>query len=216
MTTPDVAAELRLLIIAGPPVVPLDRLVASCRAAVDGGATAVQLRVKAAGAGRVLALAEQLVAELAVPVWVNDRADVALAAGARGVHVGQDDAPPAAVRAMAGDRLLIGISAGNEAEAAVARAAPVDYWSVGSVFRTGTKPDAGEPIGVEEFAALRHLAPPRMPVLAIGGITADRVSAVTGAGATGVAVSSAVLGAPDIAGAAGRFREALDAALGDV
>ena len=205
--------ELRLLVIAGPPVVPVARLVPSCRAAVEGGATAVQVRLKGVGAGETLALAERLVAELDVPVWVNDRADVALAAGACGVHVGQDDIPPIAVRALAGDRLLVGISAGNATEAETAQAAPVDYWSIGAVFPTGTKADAGDPIGLDGFRVLRRMAPAGMPVLAIGGIEADRVPDLVRAGACGVAVSRAVLGAVDIARAARDLRRALDAAL---
>jgi thiamine-phosphate pyrophosphorylase len=125
--------ELRLLAIAGPPTVEPQRLVEVCREAVEGGVTGVQVRVKHASAADLQRLTESLRAALTVPVWVNDRADVALAAGACGVHVGADDLPPSAVRALAGDALRVGISVGKPEEAQAARRGAVDYWSIGSI-----------------------------------------------------------------------------------
>jgi thiamine-phosphate pyrophosphorylase len=207
------ADELRLLAIAGPPVLEPARLVDACRVAVEGGVTAVQLRVKGAPAASLLHLAESLRATLPVPVWVNDRADVALAAGASGVHLGADDLPPAAVRALAGDALLVGVSVGTPEEAEAALRAPAHYWSIGSIYATTTKPDAGAPIGTEGFRRLASLAPEGMPVVAIGGITAENAGDVIAAGAVGVAVSGGVFGAADVRQAARRIRDAIDAAL---
>ncbi len=206
-------SELRLLVIVGPPVVDLADVVDACRAAAAGGATAVQLRAKDVPAGELTASARLLCAAVPIPVWINDRADVALLAGARGVHVGADDLSPAAVREFAGDALRVGISVGDRSEAELALASPVDYWSVGSIYRTGTKPDAGAPIGPEGFRSIAALAPAGMPVIAIGGISAANVADVLAAGACGVAVSSAVFGAPNVRAAARRLREIIDASL---
>ena len=206
-------SELRLLAIAGPPAVEPETLLEACRAAVAGGVTAVQLRLKNAPAGQLLDLGLRLVEALPVPVWVNDRADVALAAGARGVHVGAEDLPPAAVRALAGGALRVGVSVGTPEEAAAVGRAPVDYWSIGSVFATATKPDAGAPIGTEGFRRLAKLAPEGMPIMAIGGIDAEHAGEVIAAGAVGVAVSSALFGGGDVRRAARRLRDAVDHAL---
>lgn len=204
-------AELRLLAIAGPPVVALDRIVTACLAAEDGGVTAVQLRAKDVPAAVLLETAVALRERLSIPLWINDRADVALAAGARGVHVGSADVPPDAVRAFAGRALAIGVSVGDPAEADAARASEVDYWSVGAVYATGTKPDAGEPIGTAGFRRLAALAPAGLPVIAIGGITEARLPEILDAGAHGVAVSHAVFGSGNIAAAAHRLRRIIDA-----
>ncbi len=205
--------ELRLLAIAGPPVLEPARLVDACRAAVEGGVTAVQLRVKQAPAAVLLHLTESLCSALPVPIWVNDRADVALAARAHGVHVGQDDLPPTAVQALAGEALRIGVSVGTPEEAAAALRSAVDYWSIGSIYATTTKPDAGAPIGAEGFRRLAGYAPADTPVIAIGGITAEKVSEILAAGAAGVAVSSAVFGVADVQQAARRLRDAVDRGL---
>ncbi len=189
------------------------RLVDACRAAVEGGVTAVQLRVKQAPAAVLLHLTESLCSALPVPIWVNDRADVALAARAHGVHVGQDDLPPTAVQALAGEALRIGVSVGTPEEAAAALRSAVDYWSIGSIYATTTKPDAGAPIGAEGFRRLAGYAPADTPVIAIGGITAEKVSEILAAGAAGVAVSSAVFGVADVQQAARRLRDAVDRGL---
>lgn len=205
--------ELRVLAIAGPPVVEPRRLVDACRTAVDGGVTALQVRVKHATAAELLHLTESVRAAVAVPVWVNDRADVALAAGAHGVHVGADDLPPAAVRELAGEALRVGVSVGTPQEAEAALGGPADYWSVGAIYATSTKPDAGAPIGPDGFRRLARLAPPGMPVIAIGGISTANAPEILAAGAVGVAVSSAVFLAADVRQAARLLREAVDAAL---
>jgi thiamine-phosphate pyrophosphorylase len=187
--------------------------VRAARAAVAGGATAVQLRMKGAGAGSMLALASALRQDLTVPFYLNDRADVAWAAGADGVHLGADDLPADLVRAVAPRPFRIGVSVGTPSEARAARRADPDYWSIGSVYATPTKPDAGAPIGIPGFRALAALAPAGIPVIGIGGVTAGNAGELIGAGARGVAVISAIFGADDLERAARELRDAVDSAL---
>jgi thiamine-phosphate pyrophosphorylase len=171
--------------------------VAVCRAAVRGGTTMVQVRDKQAPPRDLVVLVRALVAALPVPVLVNDRVDVALAAGAAGAHLGQEDLPVGAVRPYVPRGFILGTSVGSAAEADRARAAPADYWSIGPCFITASKPDAGPPLGPAGFASLERLAPLGMPVIGIGGITAANAPSILAAGAVGVAVIAAVLEARD-------------------
>lgn len=173
-------------------------LVRRAQAAVAGGATMVQLRLKAVEPRALVDVARALVAALPVPVVVNDRLDVALAAGAAGVHLGADDIPPAAARVLAPRGFIVGASVGDEGE--VPDAAAADYVGIGPVFGTASKADAGPAIGVARFEKLRQLA--GRPAVAIGGIEVTNVAQLAGAGAAGIAVIRAVLGAPDPEGAA--------------
>lgn len=204
--------DLRLLAILDPLVLGDRDPLAAARAAGAGGATALQLRAKTARAGPLVDLVRILVATVQIPVWVNDRADVALAAGAAGVHLGQDDLPAVRVRPFAPRPFGIGLSVGTPDEARAVAGAPVDYWSLGPVFPTATKPDAGPALGPDGFRALARRAPGGMPVIAIGGITADNAPEVIRTGAAGVAVVSAVFAADDIEAAARRVRRAVDSA----
>lgn len=206
MSTPDI----RLLGIVGPPVVPLNRIVEAACDAERGGVTAIQLRAKSTPAGELLRLAEVLVGTLAVPVYVNDRADVAWLGSACGVHVGADDLPPRHIRAFAPRPFQIGVSVGTPDEAERAQRDAVDYWSVGPVYATHTKPDAGQPIGIGGFRALAARAPMGMPVIAIGGIDATNAAEVLRAGAAGIAVSSAIFGAGDVEKAVRVLRQVVD------
>jgi thiamine-phosphate pyrophosphorylase len=206
------SSDVRLIAILDPAALG-ERALPAARAAESGGATILQIRMKDSPGGALLRWTERLIAAVRIPVWVNDRADVAWLAGAAGVHLGADDLPGDRVRTAAPRPTAIGVSVGTRAEAERARAAGADYWSLGSVYATGSKPDAGEPIGVEGFAALAALAPVGVPCVAIGGLTAERVAAVCAAGAGGVAVISAVFGAPDVEAAARRLRDAVDAGL---
>lgn len=183
--------------------------VEACRRAVAGGATMIQVRLKGAPAGEVATLARALVAALAVPVLVDDRVDVALAAGAAGAHVGQDDTPPDALRPHVPPGFLLGVSVGSAREAARARDWPADYWSVGPCFATATKPDAGPPLGPAGFAALARRAPMDMAVIGVGGITAANAGLLAQAGAVGIAVVGAVWSATDPAAAARALRAAI-------
>lgn len=180
-------------------------LVALCRAAERGGVTAVQLRLKSATARELAALTRELIAALTVPVILNDRPDVALAAGAAGVHLGPDDLPISLARKIAPSDFLIGASVGSDDEAGPAAGA--DYWGIGPWRETATKGDAGIGLGMEGFARLVRLAGGR-PCIAIGSIRPADVPLVRAAGGSGVAVVSGLLGADDIAAAARAYREA--------
>lgn len=205
--------DVRLIVILDPAALG-DRALGVARAAEAGGATMLQVRMKDSGGASMLRWTERLVRDVRLPIWVNDRADVAWLSGAAGVHLGADDLPADRVRARAPRPIAIGVSVGTPDEAARARAEGADYWSLGSVYATGSKPDAGTPIGLDGFAALAALAPPGMPLVAIGGITADRAREACRAGASGVAVISAVIEAPDVERAARAIRSAVDTALG--
>jgi thiamine-phosphate pyrophosphorylase len=171
--------------------------VAVCRRAVAGGATLVQVRWKDGAPADVLQLTAALVSALSVPVLVNDRVDIALAAGAAGAHLGQDDLPLDVLRPHLPPGFLLGVSVGSADEAERVRAWPADYWSIGPCFATANKPDAGPALGPEGLAALARLAPDGMPVIGIGGIAPANAPLVIRAGAAGVAVMGAVLGALD-------------------
>jgi len=198
--------QLRLMVITDPALLKGRDAVAVCRAAVAGGATMVQVRWKDGTPAEVLELARGLVAALPVPVLVNDRVDIALAAGAAGAHLGWDDLPLEAVRPTLAAGFVLGISVGSPDEAARAPAT-ADYWSVGPCFATPTKADAGPPLGPEGFTALARLAPEGTPVIGIGGITAANARAIVAAGAAGVAVIAGVLGAADPEESARRIRQ---------
>ncbi len=177
------------------------------RAALRGGATAIQLRGKDQDArrlcelGRVLLLATRAAGAL---LFVNDWLDVAQAIGADGVHLGQEDLPCGEARRIAGPGLLIGVSAESPALAQAAERDGADYLGTGSVYATSSKADAGAPIGVAGLAKV--VAATTLPVVAIGGITAAQAPACIAAGACGVAVISAVIGAEDPEAAARAFR----------
>jgi thiamine-phosphate pyrophosphorylase len=203
----SLADQLRLMVITDPVLLKGRDAVAVCRAAVTGGATIVQVRWKDGTPAEILELTGALVAACPVPILVNDRVDIALAAGAAGAHLGWEDPPLEALRPHVPAGFLLGISVGSRDEAARAPAT-ADYWSVGPCFATPTKADAGPPLGPEGFAALAKLAPEGTPVIGIGGITAANAGAIVGAGAAGVAVISGVLGAADPEESARRIRNA--------
>ncbi|MGH7547372.1 MAG: thiamine phosphate synthase [Gemmatimonadales bacterium] len=200
--------RLRLMVVTDAGVLKGRDPVAACRRAVAGGATIIQVRMKQGPPRDLLTLARTLVAALAVPVIVNDRVDVALAAGAAGAHLGHDDLPLDRVRPHVPPGFLLGISVGTTAEAERARPWPVDYWSVGPCFATAHKPDAGPALGPDGFAALARLAPEGLPVIGIGGITPANAELLQQAGAAGVAVIGAVWEADDPEAAARDIRAA--------
>jgi len=161
----------------------------------------IQVRWKGGAAAAIVELTRSLIAALPVPVLVNDRVDIALAAGAAGAHLGWDDLPLRAARDITPPGFVLGVSVGTPDEASRAIALPADYWSIGPCFPTATKSDARPALGAEGFARLARQAPPGLPVIGIGGITAGTAGAVRRAGAAGVAVTAAVLGATDPAAA---------------
>ncbi len=168
------------------------------RAALEGGATCIQLRAKELSTRQQVALG-RLLRDLCHR-WgrlfiVNDRLDVALAVQADGVHLGADDMPVAIARQMLGPDAVIGASAEDVAQARRAEQEGASYLGVGPVFPTATKPDAGPPIGLDRLAEIARAV--NIPVVAIGGINRDNAPQVLKAGASGVAVISAVVAAPD-------------------
>jgi thiamine-phosphate pyrophosphorylase len=198
----SLADQLRLMVLTDPALLKGRDAVDVCGRAAAAGATMIQVRWKDGGSAEIAELARSLVRALRVPILVNDRVDVALAAGAAGAHLGWDDLPLRAARDIAPPGFILGLSVGSADEAARARDLPADYWSLGPCFATATKPDAGPPLGAEGFSRLAALAPPGLPVIGVGGITAATAGVVRRAGAAGVAVTAAVLGATDPARAA--------------
>ena len=200
----NVAAIIRLMLVTDDRLVEGRDLVALAKAAEQGGATAVQLRLKRASPRELVDRARALVASLRIPVLVNDRPDVALAAGAAGVHLGPDDLPVSLVRRIVPSGFIVGASVGSEIEAAAADGA--DYWGIGPYRATGTKADAGEALAAEGFGRLVRLGAGR-PCLAIGGVRPEDVGAVRAAGGMGVAVVSGILGADDVEVATRRYAD---------
>ncbi len=169
----------------------------------------VQLRLKHTSARELVGLCRALLARVTVPVLVNDRLDVALAAGAHGVHLGSDDIEPARARTVAPPGFFIGASVGTEEE--IARGLETDYWGIGPWRVTRTKADAGNALGEKGFADLVRRANGK-PCVAIGAVDPDDVVPVMAAGGTGVAVVSGIFAVADIESATRRYTAALQAA----
>ena len=168
------------------------------REALEGGVTLVQYRAKTASSAEMYAEALQLKAlcdSFSVPLIINDRLDIAMAVGAAGVHLGQDDLPCAAARKILGEDYIIGVSAHNPAEAKAALQSGADYLGCGAVFGTATKADVKK-LGTEGLAAICKAK--GLPVVGIGGVTADNYREVRAAGADGAAIVSGILAQPDI------------------
>lgn len=168
------------------------------REALEGGVTLVQYRAKTASSAEMNAEALQLKAlcdSFNVPLIINDRLDIAMAVGAAGVHLGQDDLPCAAARKLLGEDYIIGVSAHNPAEAKAALQSGADYLGCGAVFGTATKADVKK-LGTEGLAAICKAK--GLPVVGIGGVTADNYREVRAAGADGAAIVSGILAQPDI------------------
>lgn len=189
------------------------------RFAAENGATIIQYRDKSGSTRAMIEQASTIAAALAasaVPFVVNDRVDVALASGAHGVHLGRDDMDATMARRLLGPEAIIGLTVKNEADADTAVAAPVDYACIGGVFETLSKQNPDAPVGIDGFRALRAriaAARPDLPVGAIAGIDGVRAGEVVRAGASGVAVISAIFRAPDVAAASRLLRNAVDNAL---
>ncbi|QYZ78921.1 thiamine phosphate synthase [Methanofollis formosanus] len=185
--------------------------------AVAGGADVVQLRDKGMGTAALLEEARAIRAvteDAGARLIVNDRLDVALAAGADGVHLGQDDLPVEEARLLAPPGFIIGVSVGTIAEARAAVDGGADYLALSPTFSTGTKADAGPGHGL---AALREIkSAVAVPLLGIGGIGPENVAEVIAAGADGVAVVSAVVGQEDAVRAARRMKTLITAAKADM
>lgn len=166
--------------------------------ALKGGATCIQLREKHLSEEQFLEEAlemKQLCHKYQVPLIINDNVELAMKCGADGVHVGQSDMQAGTVRAMAGEDMIIGVSARTVEQALAAEAAGADYLGVGAVFSTTTKLDAS---AVSHSVVKQICQAVKIPVVAIGGIHKGNILELSGTGVDGVALVSAVFGAPDI------------------
>jgi thiamine-phosphate pyrophosphorylase len=169
------------------------------RAFLDGGATWIQVRAKHLSSADFLELCDEVVRSAAghrATVIVNDRADLALLSGAAGVHVGQDDLTPAAVRRLLGPDAVVGYSTHTIDQFDAALREPVSYLAVGPVFGTRTKETGYDAVGLDHVSAAAARAN-RRPVVAIGGITLENAMSVIEAGAVAVAVISDLLATGD-------------------
>jgi thiamine-phosphate pyrophosphorylase len=181
--------------------------------AVRGGVTAVQLREKECPDDEFIELAKEIRNILKgrpVPLLINDRIGVALAAGADGVHIGQSDTPYDEARERLGPDALIGLSVETMEQAVAAENLDVDYLGVGPIYTTATKTDTEPPWGTAKLRVVR--ARSRHTLVAIGGITAGNAGEVIRAGADGIAVVSAVCSKDSVRGAAAELRDTIDRA----
>lgn len=185
--------------------------------AIAGGATMVQIRDKTASDLELVAVTRAALAiarPTATPVIVNDRLEVAIAAGADGAHLGQSDGDPSEARARLGEKALIGLSIERHAQLAAAHADSVDYFGVGPVKATTTKQDHADPIGFDGLTAIARDA--ARPVVAIGGLSASDAARAIQCGAAGLAVVSAICASPDPRRATAELVAAIAAARADM
>lgn len=177
------------------------------RQAIHAGARIIQYRNKTADSRRLYDEARairELCAGSGTRLIINDRIDIALAVGADGVHIGQEDLPYDEARRLLGAGAIIGVTVHDVEEAVAAERAGADYLGVSPVFSTGTKSDAGTPCGVETLAAVRRAC--RVPVVAIGGIDLSNADECIAAGADMICAISAVVTRPDVAGEILKFQ----------
>jgi thiamine-phosphate pyrophosphorylase len=207
--------DLSLYLVLDPDLCGPLGMIETTRAAVTGGVTMVQLRDKRASTAALVEAGwalQDVLAGTGVPLIVNDDVDAAIALGAEGLHVGQEDCDARSARERIGPEMILGLSVETEALAASIDPTIVDYAGVGPVFSTATKPDHKQPVGLGGLARLVAASP--VPTVAIGGLEAEHAAAVLVAGADGLAVVSAICGRPDprlaaeeIAGAIAAARE---------
>lgn len=211
-------ADLRLYALLDP-MVAGGRTLADLAANIAGSTTLVQLRDKHGSTRTMVQEARALRAVLepaGIPLLINDRVDVALAAEADGVHIGQDDMAPEDARLLLGRTAIIGLSLSSVKHAQEAPLDLIDYVGIGAVYPTGSKDDASAPIGVaglREIVEVVRARKPRFPICGISGINAGNAADVIAAGADGVAVISALSLAPDPGQAAQDLRTIVDDAL---
>jgi len=209
--------DLSLYLILGPTHGGQDQE-SIAKAAVAGGVSLIQYRDKVSDTGTMVAAVQSLKAALEgteVPVLVNDRVDVALAAGADGVHLGQQDMAFADARRLLGPSKILGITVKNPAHAKAVDPSVIDYASVGGVFETTSKQNPDPPIGIDglmEMNSILTAAAPDLPRCAIAGISEDRIDDVIGAGSGGVCVIRAITEASDPEAAAQTLRATVEAA----
>lgn len=203
--------DLSLYAIFDPDVTPGVEMAHALRAAAAGGVRLLQLRCKSMSTPAFLRLAMMAKAALSgagVPLIINDRVDIALACGADGVHVGQDDLPAQAARRVLGANAIIGLTVRSEAEARAAPLEVIDYVGLGGVFATPSKVNETAPLGLDGFRRLVEVLRsrrPDLPICAIAGITVENCAAVIAAGADGIAVISAIFASGEPGMAAANF-----------
>ncbi len=181
--------------------------------AIKGGCTIIQLREKTAASNEFYEIAlkvKQVTDALHVPLIINDRVDIALAVDAAGVHVGQSDIPAASVRKLIGPDKILGVSASHLEEALQAVACGADYIGVGAMFATDTKTDV-DFTTMDELAQIRSAV--ALPIVVIGGISKETISAFHGSCIDGVAVVSAILSQPDIVAASKELKALFSATI---
>jgi len=204
--------DLSLYLVLDPELCRTHSMVETTLAAIAGGATIVQLRDKRAGTEGLIRIGRELMDAMrgtGVPLIVNDDIDAAIAIGADGLHVGQDDLPTKTARDRLGPDKIIGLSIEDETVARKIDRSIIDYVGIGPVFATPTKPDHKPAIGFDGLASLVRIA--GLPSVAIGGLKRDHVEPVFEAGANGIAVVSAICGQPDPEGATRKISDAIKA-----
>ncbi len=204
--------DLSLYLVLDPELCRTHSMVETTLAAIAGGATIVQLRDKRAGTEGLIRIGRELMDAMrgtGVPLIVNDDIDAAIAIGADGLHVGQDDLPTKTARDRLGPDKIIGLSIEDEIVARKVDRSIVDYVGIGPVFATPTKPDHKPAIGFDGLASLVRIA--GLPSVAIGGLKRDHVDPVFEAGANGIAVVSAICGQPDPESATRKISDAIKA-----
>ena len=167
-------------------------------AAIKGGVTIIQYREKNANTAQMVNEAgeiHKITKKFHIPLIINDRIDVALAIDAEGVHVGQDDMPALLARRLIGSEKILGVSVRTVSQAKNAVLTGADYLGIGDIFGSASKPDAGEPIGLETVYEITKTV--AISTVGIGGITKKNADSVIAAGADGIAVISAITGKPD-------------------
>jgi thiamine-phosphate pyrophosphorylase len=192
------AVDFTLYLITDRKQVPDGNLYAAVERALQGGVRAVQLREKDLSSGELFDLAcrlRTLASRYGAKLLVNDRLDIALAAGADGVHLGENSLPLLQVRKLVGENMLVGVSCHNREKALAAQNNGADFITFSPIFFTSSKASYGEPVGTERLAEAGRLL--RIPVFALGGIKMESVATVLGHGAHGIALISAILAAVD-------------------
>jgi thiamine-phosphate pyrophosphorylase len=211
--------DLRLYAIVDTDNLGAENLAAFAGAAARNGATVMQYRDKHSGTRLLVERARAIHAALAgtgVPLLVNDRIDVALAAGVEGVHIGRDDMGAADARRLLGPDAIIGLTVKNEADAKAAIDAPIDYACIGGVFLTLSKDNPDAPVGLDGFrklAGLIRAARPDMPIGAIAGMTLETAPETIRAGADGIAAIGALFKSGRVPEAVRAMRAAIERAL---
>jgi thiamine-phosphate pyrophosphorylase len=207
-------ADYSLYLVTDSELMAADSIEESVTQAVSGGCTVVQLREKTAPSREFYETAvrvRKITADCGIPLIINDRADIALAVDADGVHIGQQDLPYEAVRRITGQNKIVGISVSNLTEALAAAAVGADYLGVGAMFATGTKTDA-KLTSMDELRRIR--AEIKIPLVVIGGINKDTVPLFAGMGIDGIAVVSAVVSQKDASGAARELKALFHSVMG--